>query len=131
VRVPSSAPWFGRWQATSNDARYKRIVLTISPLDHDRIRVAYDMVGIRGGVNHLEWTGRFDGADYPVHGLDYVMTNAYSPIDDRSCSILIKVEGRRSGTTLVTISPDNQTLTAVTSPDDSAQPGTTVVYERL
>jgi hypothetical protein len=73
------------------------------------------MVGTRGGVTHLEWTGAFDGRDYPVQGLDYVMTNAYARIDATSYSILVKVDGIPQATTRVSVSPDGNTLTAITT----------------
>ena len=33
---------------------------------------------------HLEWTGKFDGNDYPVQGVEVVLTNAYRRVDDRT-----------------------------------------------
>src|SRR5262245_14471088 len=81
------APWIGTWRLNpakstgNNESRFKRVTLKIEPVG-DGIRVTYDMVGIRGGINHMEWTGPFDGKDYPVQGLDYVLTNAYTRGDD-------------------------------------------------
>src|SRR6266540_2915074 len=73
------APWFGTWRldparstATSNSP-YKRVTLTIEPWEAG-LEVLYDMVGTRGGITHVEWNGRFDDKDYPVQGIDYVMT---------------------------------------------------------
>src|SRR5436190_14914893 len=91
----AQASWFGSWRlnpskstATPNSP-YKRVTLTIEPWE-DGLKVMYDMVGTRGGVTHVEWSGRFDSKDSPVQGIDYVMTNAYSRIDDHTYSIVIK-----------------------------------------
>src|SRR4051812_12021413 len=82
-----SAPWLGSWQLDPEQSTrtppspYKRVTLTIEPAG-DGLKVSYDMVGIRGGITHLEWTGRFDGRDQPVQGADTVLTNAYRRVDD-------------------------------------------------
>ena len=99
----------------------------------DELMAVYDMVGTRGGVTHIEWTGRFDGRDYPVQGVDYVMTNAYQRIDDRGYEITVKVDGRPAATTRATVSADGNTLTVVTRERDAAGRTTesTSVYRRL
>jgi hypothetical protein len=131
-------PWLGIWRL--NPARstqraepspYKRVTLRIEP-HADGLAVTYDMVGTRGGVTHLEWTGRFDGRDYAVQGVDYVLTNAYRRIDDRSYEIVVKVDGQLAATARALVSPDGNTLTVKTAERDAQ--GHTVdtvsVYER-
>jgi hypothetical protein len=118
------APWFGVWRLnpekseTSGD-RYKRVSLKIEPWQ-DRVRVTYDLVGTRGGITHMEWIGSFDGKDYPVQGVDYVLTNAYTLIDNRSYRIVLKVDGVPAATARVEISPDGKTMTSVTT-EEGAQ----------
>src|SRR5262245_49356616 len=116
----SQAPWIGTWGQNfakstdpSNPPRYKRVVTKIEPWE-DGVKVTYDMVGTRGGVVHMEWTGRFDGKDYPLQGLDLVLTNAYSPVDDRSYKIVVKVDGQIASTAVVSVSADGRTLTSQT-----------------
>jgi hypothetical protein len=121
-----AAPWFGTWKLSKPDARYKRVITRIEPWA-DGIRVTYDMVGTRGGVTHMEWTGKFDGKDYPVEGLDYVLTNAYKLLDDHSYEIVIKVEGSVAATAQVKVSPDGKNLTTVTSQKNGT---TTTVYDK-
>jgi hypothetical protein len=131
------APWVGTWKlnqeksTSSSDGRYKRVMSRIEPWE-DGLRVVYDMVGVRGGVTHMEWTGKFDGKDYPVEGVDYVLTNAYSRIDDHSYRIVLKVDGNVAATATVTVSPDGKTLTSLTTQKDSRQQTVTTssIYER-
>ncbi len=137
----AAAPWVGVWRLNPSkstpapNSPYKRVTLTIEPMNNpaDGLRVMYDMVGTRGGVTHLEWSGPFDNKDYPVEGVDYVMTNAYSPIDDHTYNIVIKRDGQLSGQVKVTVSPDGRTLTAVTTGKNAQgqDATTTVVYDRL
>ena len=122
----SSDPWVGTWQldpAASTRAQaspYKRVTLTITSSGEDTLSVVYDMVGLRGGVTHLEWTGRFDGRDYPVQGSDTVMTNAYRRLDDRSYAIDVKVDGSPVASARASVSADGQTL-MVTQQERDAQ----------
>jgi len=88
-------------------------MLKVEP-SQDGLKVTYDMVGIRGGVTHMEWTGKFDGKDYPVQGVDYVLTNAYTRLDEQSYQIVIKVDGAVAATAKVVVSSDGKTLTTST-----------------
>ena len=121
-----AAPWLGTWKLSKPDARYKRVITRIEPWE-DGIRVTYDMVGTRGGVTHMEWTGKFDGKDYPVEGVDYVLTNAYKLINDHSYEIVIKVDGSVAATARVEVSPDGRTLTTVTSQKSGTS---TTIYDK-
>ena len=130
-------PWFGTWQlnvakSTANpDSRFKRATTKIEPW-RDGLKVTYDLVGTRGGVTHMEWTGKFDGMDYPVQGVDYLLTNAYTRIDDRSYRIVIKIDGAVSATATVAVAPDGNTLTTVTTGKNAQGNSlqTTAIYER-
>ena len=82
------------------------------------MKVTYDMVHRRGGITHMEWAGRFDGRDYPVQGVDYVLTNAYRQLSDRSYEIVVSVEGRRAATATSVVSTDGNKLTVDTVETD-------------
>ena len=133
----SQDPWFGTWQlnlaksTTDSDVRFKRATSKIEPWG-DGLKVTYDLVGVRGGITHMEWTGKFDAKDYPVQGVDYVLTNAYSRVDERSYQIVIKTDGVVTATAKVTISADGKTLTTLTTGKNARgnTVETTTVYER-
>ena len=119
------APWFGTWQqvlappaSRFDTPPYKKVTLRIEPWDNG-LRVVYDMVRARGGITHVEWQGRFDGRDYPVQGIDYHLTNAYRPIDDRSYEIIVKVDGRVAANAIAVVSADGTTLAVTTIEKDA------------
>jgi hypothetical protein len=129
-------PWFGTWKlnpakSTANsESRFKRVTLNVEPWQ-DGLKVTYDMVGIRGGITHMEWTGKFDGKDYPVQGVDYVLTNAYTRLDEQSYQIVIKVDGTLAATAKVVVSADGKTLTTSTVEKNAkGESVTTTVYDR-
>ena len=132
------APWVGTWQLNpakstrrAEPSPYKRVTTRIEAWE-DGLKVSYDMVGTRGGVTHMEWTGRFDGRDYAVQGVDYVLTNAYRRLDERRYEIGIKVDGQPVAAATATVAPDGKTLTVVTMEKDAQGRTvmTTSVYDR-
>ena len=72
------------------------------------------MVRRRGGITHMEWSGRFDGRDYPVQGVDYVLTNAYKQISDRGYQIIVRVDGREAAIASAVVSADRSRMTVDT-----------------
>jgi len=118
------APWFGTWQQVPPEKKwfdpwpYQKVTLRIEPAD-DGLRVVYDMVRVRGGNQHVEWSGRFDGIDYPVQGVDYVLTNAYRRLTDRSYEIVVKVDGHVAAVATAVVSPDGGTLSVDTKEQDA------------
>jgi hypothetical protein len=130
---------FGEWEIRPEPgtSEYSRMTCTIRPLpdedDPSRFRVTYDLVGVRGGLTHLEWTGNLDGRDYAVQGLDYVMTNAYTALGPKTFRIVAKVNGQVLTTAETSVSADGQTMTTVTRGRSSTGEDivTTVEYRRL
>jgi len=119
-----AAPWLGTWEQIPpaskwfNPSQYRKVTLRIAPWE-DGLNVTYDMVRRRGGITHMEWTGRFDGQDYPVQGVDYVLTNAYRMLSDRSYEIVVKVDGHIAAVATAVVSPDGATLSVDSREQDS------------
>ena len=135
-QVPSF--WFGTWTFNVGKSIYNpgpppyiRATYRIEPWN-DGVKVVYDMVRPRGGVNHLEWTGKLDGMDYAVQGVEEFVTNAYRPLGDREWEVILKIDGRVAAKSRVTLSPDGHTMTTVTTGRNAqgAEVTTTTVYEK-
>lgn len=116
-----ASDWFGTWRLnldrSSYDpgpAPYRRATMTVEAGDTGLVRFAYDFVFPRGGVQHLEWIGRFDGKDYIVQGADEYITYAYRQTGERTHEIIAKLDTRVTATATVTLSPDGRTLTSST-----------------
>jgi len=130
-------PWFGTWQQVPPQKKwfdpwpYQKVTLRIEPAD-DGLRVVYEMVRRRGGIQHMEWSGRFDGNDYPVQGVDYVLTNAYRKRFERSYEIVVKVDGRAAAVATTRVSPDGRTLNVETMEQDARgrRVTTTATYQK-
>lgn len=96
------------------------------------LKVTYDMVGIRGGITHIEWVGQLDGKDYPMEGVDEVLTNAYTRINERTYDVVVKADGLEVATARIVVAPDGKTLTSITSTRNARGQilKTTAVYDR-
>lgn len=110
---------------------YKRSTCKIE-LMGEGLKVTYDMVGIRGGITHIEWVGKLDGRDYPIQGIDDVLTNAYTRIDERTYDVVVKADGAKAATARIVIAPDGKTLTSTTTTRNAQGQTlkTTTVYDR-
>ena len=137
AQAPVPPEWFGTW--TLNLARsvyvpgpppYRRASYTIEPAGAG-LKVVYDLVLPRGGVNHLEWMGQLDGRDYPVHGVGEMVTYAYRPSGD-GYEVVVKLDGRVTATSMVHLSTDGATMTTTTEGRDAGGRvvRTSTVYER-
>ncbi len=134
-----SAAWLGTWTLNVGKSTYdpgpppyRRGSFVVERLNDD-VRIVSRLVRVRGGIVQTEWTGRFDGKDYPVQGIDEVLSYAYVPIDDHTWELVIKADGRIVGTSRARISADGRTLTTVTSARGPRgnELRTTTVYEKV
>jgi len=117
---PPVAPvWFGTWKVDlekstySGAPGYKRATYTIEPAAGG-LKVVYEAVLPRGGVTHMEWTGRLDGREYPVQGVEEFLTYAYFDRGDGSYQIVARIDGRVAATSDVRFSSDGRTMTTTT-----------------
>jgi hypothetical protein len=95
----------------------------------DDIKVTVDGVDGTGKATHDEWTGKFDGKDYPVTGDPDSDTRSYKQVNAHTITLTLKKGGKitRSGT--ITISADGKSRTVtLTSTDASGKKVTGTTY---
>ena len=132
--------WFGTWTLNLEKSvynpgspPYKRATMKVKPLGDGGVRFSYDFVYPRGGVQHVEWDGRFDGNDYVVQGADEYVTYAYRQTGAVTYEITAKLDTRITAVAAVTISPDGQTLTTITRAGNvrGQEVTSTTVYQKV
>ena len=126
--------WIGVWTLTSilsadssAPQYYTRITRSIQT-SSDTVTIVDDLVRVRGGVVHQEWTGKIDGKDYPVEGLEVYLTSAYRQVDDHTLELTQKLDGRAVVRAKIVLSPDGNTITTTTT--DGITTATTVYSRR-
>ena len=85
----------------------------------DKIKVTVDGTNADGTPAHNEWTGIFDGKDYPLTGDPTADTRAYKKINDRTLDITNKKEGKVTTSGKIEVSADGKTRTVTTSGTDT------------
>jgi hypothetical protein len=67
-----------------------------------------------GKSTHNEWTGKFDGKDYPVTGDPTSDMRSYKKIDDHTLKITLKKDGKVTVTGRIVVSADGKSRTITT-----------------
>jgi hypothetical protein len=84
----------------------------------DSVKVTVDGVDGQGKPIHNEWTGKFDGKDYPVTGDPTSDMRAYKQLDAHTQELTVKKDGKVGVTGKITVSADGKTRTVATSGTD-------------
>jgi hypothetical protein len=84
----------------------------------DSIKVTVDGVDGAGNAVHSEWTGKFDGKDYPVTGDATADTRAYRKINSRTLAMTNKKGGKVSVTGRIIVTANGRTRTVTTNGTD-------------
>jgi len=85
----------------------------------DNVKVTVDGTDSDGKPTHNEWTGKFDGKDYPVTGDPNSDTRSYTQIDDRTLGFNFKKGGKRTASGRIEVSTDGKRRTVTMRGIDS------------
>jgi hypothetical protein len=84
------------------------------------IKATVDGVDGQGKPTHNEWTGKFDGKDYPVTGDPTSDARSYKTIDDHTLELTVKKGGKVTMTGRIVVSADGKSRTVAVSATDAA-----------
>jgi hypothetical protein len=84
----------------------------------DNVKVTVDGIGSDGKSTHNEWTGKFDGKDYPVTGDPNSDMRSYTKIDDHTLGFNVKKGGKVTTSGRVVVSADGKSRTVTVSGTD-------------
>jgi hypothetical protein len=98
----------------------------------DNTKVTVDGVDGSGSPTHNEWTGKFDGKDYPVTGDPTYDTRSYKVNSGHAMSMNLKKGGKVVGTGRIVVAADGKSRTVTTHTTDSkgAKVTSTAVYDK-
>ncbi|HEV2579035.1 MAG TPA: hypothetical protein VGU25_17655 [Acidobacteriaceae bacterium] len=97
----------------------------------DNVKVTTDGT-VAGTPTHTEWTGKFDGKDYPMTGSSMDDTRAYTQVNAHTLSITMKKAGKVTTTGRVVVSADGKTRTVTLHSTDPSgkKVSETAVYDK-
>ena len=75
------------------------------------VKVEGEGIDADGKPVHSEWTGNFDGKDYPVTGDPISDTRSYTKVDDRTLDLTVKKGGKIIDTVRMVLSSDGKSRT--------------------
>jgi hypothetical protein len=85
----------------------------------DMVKITVDGVDAAGKPVHHEWTGKYDGQDYPVTGDPTSETRAYKTAGDRAMTFTAKKGGKVVTTGRVVVAADGKSRSVNTTTTDS------------
>jgi hypothetical protein len=80
-----------------------------------QVKVTGDGIDADGKPVHSEWTGNFDGKDYPVTGDPISDTRSYTKVDDRTLDLTVKKGGKTIDTGRIVVAADGKSRTVTVS----------------
>jgi len=98
----------------------------------DSVKVTIDGTDKDGKPTHNDWTGKYDGKDYPVTGDPNSDARSLTKIDDRTLGFNVKKGGKTTITGRIVVSADGKSRTVTTTGTDAKgkKVTSTAVYDK-
>ena len=126
----------GTWKLNAAKSKYaagatKNETVTYT-MAGDMVKCTVDGTDKDGKSTHSEWTGKFDGKDYPVTGDATSDMRAYTKVDANTYNLAVKKGGKSVGSGKIVISADGKSRTVTTSVMDSMgmKMDNTAIYDK-
>ena len=128
-------PSMGTWKLNEAKSKFssgatKNTTVVYSPAG-DNTLVTTDGTTGDGKPAHTEWTGKFDGKDYPLTGDPSADSRSYKVINPHTMEFANKKDGKVTTSGKIVVSPDGKSRTVTVS---GALAGTkvtgTAVYDK-
>jgi hypothetical protein len=129
-------PNMGTWKL--NEAKSKLVpgmiknTTVVYTAEGDSVKVTTEGTGMDGKPMNTEWTGKFDGKDYPLTGDRSADSRSYVKVDDHTMTLENKKGGMVTTSGKIVVSADGKTRTLTTSGKNAEgkQVTGTAVYDK-
>ena len=132
----ADASMMGTWKLNEANSKFgpgatKNSTVIYEAAD-DSVKVTVEGTDSKGQPTHSEWTGKFDGKDYPVIGEPTAATRSYRKINDRTLTFMEKSDGKLTLSGRIVISADGKSRTVTTTATDAKgrRATSTAVYDK-
>jgi hypothetical protein len=113
----------GSWKLNEANSKFipgvSKAVTIVFEAAGDNIKCTKDGVDGQGKPLHTEWTGKFDGEDYPLIGDSKGDMRAYKRVSEREMQEITKKDGNVIGRNRVVVFNDGKTVSVITNGADS------------
>ena len=132
----AQSPQMGTWKL--NEAKSKipagapKNTTVVYAAAGDNVKVTTDGTGRDGQPAHTEWTGKFDGKDYPLTGDSSADSRSYKMVDDHTLLLTNKKGANVVAMGRVVVSADGKTRSLRLATTDAAgkKISSTAVYDK-
>jgi hypothetical protein len=126
----------GTWKL--NDAKSKFVAgssknnTVVYEATGDSVKVTVDGTDGAGKPAHNEWTGKFDGKDYPLVGDPAADTRSYKKVNANTLDLVNKKDGKVTVTGKIVVSADgkSRTITTTGTSPDGKKVKNVAVYDK-
>ena len=114
----------GKWKLNEAKSKFNpgtgKNLMVVYAVAGDSMKVIVDGVDKDGKAVHSEWTGKFDGKDYPVTGATNEDTRSYAKVDDHTLDFAGKKDGKAGANGRVVVAADGKSRTVTTTVTDAS-----------
>jgi hypothetical protein len=115
----AASPEMGTWKLNESKSKFApgtaKNQTVVYEAAGDSVKVTIDGIDGDGKPAHNEWTGKFDGKDYPVTGDPTTDTRSYKKVDARTFQLTVKKDGKVTASGRLVVSADGKSRTVTTS----------------
>jgi hypothetical protein len=112
-------PQMGTWKLNEANSMVTpgegKVTMVVYEAAGDNVKVTVNGTDKDGNATHNEWTGKFDGKDYPVTGDPTSDARSYKKINNRTMDFAIKKSGKVTITGRIVVSADDKSRTVTTT----------------
>ena len=132
----AQSPQMGTWKLdeakSKTPAGFVKNSTVIYSADGDNVKVTTDGTDGDGKPLQTEWTGKFDGKDYPLTGDSSADSRSYKMIDEHTLELTNKKSGKATTSGRVVVSANGKIRTLhLTGTDSSGKKVSSVsIYEK-
>jgi hypothetical protein len=132
----ASNPNMGTWKVNESTSTFPPMAQKNNTVVYeaagDMVKVTVDGTDAAGKPTHNEWTGKFDGKDYPLTGDPAANTRSYKTIDDHTTELTNKKDGKVTAVGRIVVSADGKTRTVTVTATDAngKKMKSTAVYDK-
>jgi hypothetical protein len=121
--VFASNPNMGTWKLNEAKSTFPPMApknsMVVYDAAGDNVKVTVDGTDGMGKPTHNEWTGKFDGKDYPLTGDPDADTRSYKKVDDRTTELTNKKGSKVAASGRIVVSADGKSRTVTVSGTDA------------
>lgn len=129
-------PNIGTWKLNEAKSKVPAGAMKVTSMtvsaDGDNMKVTQEGTDQDGKPFHADWTGKFDGKDYPVTGNPMMDSRSYKKVNERTLVADNKKDGKIVASARTVVSADGKSRTVrVTQTDSSGKKfNVTAVFEK-